>query len=398
QSEFVSSGYYVQQRPWTPTKRRGPIASDFKTPGPGSFTIPSTIGHQSSTNVTKGSKAPSYTFGAKIEEKKDLFVPGPGTYNIAGISEKGKETVPAPFIGAKIKEPEGFKTPAPGAYNPEKADSVLNAAPSYTFGAKIKDPKPADIPGFDHQSQGETRRPLIIRNRRAPRFSFGLKLKSLFRPNDNPAPGTYDVEKSQPVVYPKSPSFSIRRKFHDPSPDVSPAPGDYRPENADETIYPKSPSYSIRRKFKSTVPESFQYPAPDAYSPERCQGALAKSPKYSFGSKLRDKEPDHFEFPAPGTYNIERSERVTFSKAPEISMGCKLNGAAPEGSEFPGPATYNARTNEDGPFTKPPSYSIGQRLHSPHRESFPGLYANLSPTHIHPKRTNPCTPPSQFRR
>ncbi|KAH8030279.1 hypothetical protein HPB51_006711 [Rhipicephalus microplus] len=147
QSEYVS-GYYVQQRPWSPTKRRGPISSDFKTPGPGAFTIPSTIGEKASTNVTKGQKAPAFTFGTKTEEKRDLFVPGPGAYNIAGLSEKGKETVPAPTMAPKLREPEGFKTPAPGAYNPEKAEQcVLSAAPMYTFGSKIRDPKPADIPG-----------------------------------------------------------------------------------------------------------------------------------------------------------------------------------------------------------------------------------------------------------
>lgn len=33
-----------QQRPWTPTKRRGPIAAEFQGPGPASVTLPSTIG------------------------------------------------------------------------------------------------------------------------------------------------------------------------------------------------------------------------------------------------------------------------------------------------------------------------------------------------------------------
>lgn len=33
-----------QQRPWTPTKRRGPIAAEFQGPGPASVALPSTIG------------------------------------------------------------------------------------------------------------------------------------------------------------------------------------------------------------------------------------------------------------------------------------------------------------------------------------------------------------------
>lgn len=35
-----------QQRPWTPTKRRGPIAAEFQGPGPASVALPSTIGLQ----------------------------------------------------------------------------------------------------------------------------------------------------------------------------------------------------------------------------------------------------------------------------------------------------------------------------------------------------------------
>ena len=33
-----------QQRPWTPTKRRGPIAAEFSGPGPAAVTLPSSIG------------------------------------------------------------------------------------------------------------------------------------------------------------------------------------------------------------------------------------------------------------------------------------------------------------------------------------------------------------------
>lgn len=34
-----------QQRPWTPTKRRGPIAAEFQGPGPASVALQSTIGN-----------------------------------------------------------------------------------------------------------------------------------------------------------------------------------------------------------------------------------------------------------------------------------------------------------------------------------------------------------------
>jgi hypothetical protein len=33
------------QRPWTPTKRRGPIAAEYNSPGPACVSLPSYIGN-----------------------------------------------------------------------------------------------------------------------------------------------------------------------------------------------------------------------------------------------------------------------------------------------------------------------------------------------------------------
>jgi len=34
----------MTQRPWTPTKRRGPIAAEYSSPGPACVTLPSLVG------------------------------------------------------------------------------------------------------------------------------------------------------------------------------------------------------------------------------------------------------------------------------------------------------------------------------------------------------------------
>jgi hypothetical protein len=34
----------IQQQPWTPTKRRGPIAAEYSSPGPACVTLPNLIG------------------------------------------------------------------------------------------------------------------------------------------------------------------------------------------------------------------------------------------------------------------------------------------------------------------------------------------------------------------
>lgn len=35
----------MTQRPWTPTKRRGPIAAEYNSPGPACVTLPPLIGN-----------------------------------------------------------------------------------------------------------------------------------------------------------------------------------------------------------------------------------------------------------------------------------------------------------------------------------------------------------------
>lgn len=274
-SEYVS-GYYVQQRPWTPTKRRGPISSDFKTPGPGAFTIPSTIGDRASTNVTKGQKAPSFTFGTKPEEKRDLFVPGPGTYNIAGLSEKGKDTVSAPTMAPKLREPEGFKTPAPGAYNPEKAEQcVLSASPMYTFGSKIRDPKPADIPAPGTYCPEKSDTVLAT----TPAYTFGIKHKDL-RPDDVPAPGAYCPERADTVLA-VTPAYTFGTKPKDAKPDDFPAPGKYNVPGTD-TYKNKSPAYTL--SYRTNIPSDHtKKPGPGAHSPERVWMNKSSSPRFTFG-------------------------------------------------------------------------------------------------------------------
>ncbi|KAL1129985.1 hypothetical protein AAG570_012928 [Ranatra chinensis] len=134
-----------QQRPWTPTKRRGPIAAEYSSPGPACVTLPSLLGK--TAGDSKKGRAPAYSFGSRHGGKNDNLGPGPGQYNITGLSAKGKDNPPAASLHSRAKEGKCQKSPAPGDYNPEKSEKIIHDnAPKFTFGHKTQLDKPNNTP------------------------------------------------------------------------------------------------------------------------------------------------------------------------------------------------------------------------------------------------------------
>ncbi|OWR42791.1 hypothetical protein KGM_215991A, partial [Danaus plexippus plexippus] len=77
----------VRQNPWTPTKRRGPIAAETASPGPAVVSLPSLIGKP--PPESRKTRAPAFTFGQKLEAAgKDKSGPGPASYNTEGMTAK----------------------------------------------------------------------------------------------------------------------------------------------------------------------------------------------------------------------------------------------------------------------------------------------------------------------
>lgn len=109
-------GYIIlggfEQRPWTPTKRRGPIALEMASPGPACVQLPQLLG----TKVvdSKRNASPAFSFGAKHKLKIETIGPGPSTYNIGGLGAKGKDTPPQISLQGRPKAPVIITTPAPG--------------------------------------------------------------------------------------------------------------------------------------------------------------------------------------------------------------------------------------------------------------------------------------------
>jgi hypothetical protein len=131
---------YLHQLQVAPTHRRGPIGAEFSSPGPAIVSLPSVFG--------PNSRSPAFTFGSKHEDKKDNKTPGPGEYDVEGLTRMGKDWTPAAFVSPKYKYPEPFNTPSPTQYSPEKSIYVAKGrqAPSYTFGHKFKDHVPDATP------------------------------------------------------------------------------------------------------------------------------------------------------------------------------------------------------------------------------------------------------------
>lgn len=128
-------GFEPVQKPWTPTKRRGPIAAEFANPGPACVQLPQLLG----TRIveSKKSAAPAFSFGSRHSGKSNTFGPGPAQYNVTGLAAKGKDTPPQISLQSRSKPNKIIETPAPGEYHIEKSDKyIVSSAPKYTFGVK----------------------------------------------------------------------------------------------------------------------------------------------------------------------------------------------------------------------------------------------------------------------
>jgi hypothetical protein len=234
-----------QQRPWTPTKRRGPIAAEHQSPGPACVTLPALIG--SSSNDSKKGRAPAFSFGSRHGGKNDSVGPGPGQYNVTGLSAKGKDSPPAATLHSRAKEHKGENTPAPGDYNPEKSEKVIHDnSPKYTFGLKTQVEKPNSTPAPNvYKIPGVLGATREGNKASAPAFSLSGRSKE---PVDDrvhtPGPGAYNSMAE--ATLPKSPAYSVASRPNMPSPsDGKPGPGTYSPEKARIDL-PPAHSFGIK--------------------------------------------------------------------------------------------------------------------------------------------------------
>ncbi|UYV67707.1 hypothetical protein LAZ67_5001662 [Cordylochernes scorpioides] len=289
--------------------------------------------------------------GCRYEERKEPASPGPGKYNVAGLSRTGKDTSPAPTLSGRNREPEPFNTPAPGHYRPERSDKVLNTPPSYTIAGRPRETEQFRTPAPGQYRPERSDKVLCT----APSYTFGN------RPKDSesfmtPAPGTYSPEKSDKVLN-TTPSYSLSGRHKPPEPFNTPAPGHYCPERSDKVLN-TTPSYTISGRPKE--PEPFKTPAPGQYCPEKSDKVLNQTPSYSISG--RHKESESFKTPAPGQYCPERSDKV-LNTTPSYSFGLKGREVKPD--ETPGPGAHSPEKHFWAILNGVPRYTFGIK-HSPY--------------------------------
>ncbi|XP_049836172.1 outer dense fiber protein 3 isoform X4 [Schistocerca gregaria] len=195
----------ITQRPWTPTKRRGPIAAEFSGPGPACVTLPNLIGGSAVPDSKRG-RAPAFSFGSRHNSKNDSAGPGPGQYNVTGLSAKGKDSPPAATLHGRPKDPRHDNTPAPGDYNPEKSEKVvLDNSPKYTFGLKTQVEKPSTTPGPGTYNDARAEN----YKARSPAYSISSRYQLPSDSTQKPGPGAHSPEKVKLDTLPNY-SFGIK--------------------------------------------------------------------------------------------------------------------------------------------------------------------------------------------
>lgn len=369
---------------WTPTKRRGPIAAEFSSPGPAAISLRSAIG---SGGVTK-SRPPAFTMGSRHEAKLDKAGPGPGQYNVTGLSNKaGKDEPVAASMHIKPKDPKMYITPAPCDYSPDKAETKVNeSSPSFSFGVKVENGRPSDAPAPNSYNipslLGSTKEGS---KNSAPSFTMSARA----RPDEDkmkvPGPGSYDdatVDKYKTI---KSPSFSMGQRTVIPSDStMKPGPGAHCPEKyqdsgpkftmaprpADEVdkmnipgpgTYNSGDLDSCREKLpaftmapKTNLPsDNSPKPAPNAYSPEKY---VPSGPKFTMAPRPAE-EVDKMKVPGPGAYEAGDLDKSRVS-LPAFTMSPKTS-LPTDHTQKPAPNAYSPENSESSEVKSTPHFSFG---------------------------------------
>ncbi|XP_075150085.1 uncharacterized protein LOC142224183 isoform X2 [Haematobia irritans] len=227
----LNVGSNIEQKPWSPTKRRGVNLSKRLIGKPSYKIIPPLLG----PNVVDSKKrsAPAYSIGRIDIRCQKILNEGPAKYNVSGIYNKGAHRPPAFTIKSRTSDIKKWLGPAPSRYEITSAlKATIKTTPAYTFG----------------------KRPAIIKTLRPP------------APNIYTLPPTFGTAKESQIK--AAPAFSIagREKPRQIPVHVLPGPGQY--EDNSKMFCKQLPKYSMHIKHK-IISDEHMKPGPGAYCAER---------------------------------------------------------------------------------------------------------------------------------
>lgn len=245
-----------------PSHRRGFIAAEYSSPGPG-YMLPNLTGVNQHDLNSRHKKNPAYSFGARTKTFTNNSSPGPCYYPMSNLTRRGKSGAPSYSLHFRAKEMEKFNVPGPGAYSVNQSN--LQAPPKFSFGQRQARRKIDSTPAPNRYSlPGVFNRTTQSQMAQAAQFSMAPRLKGTSGSNTkNPGPGTYKVV------------------------DV-------------ESYSKKGPAFSMRgnRKDQMVNSQAGQMPGPGQYLHMKMPKNVKSAPEHSFGVK-------HSPFITPALFDLE---------------------------------------------------------------------------------------------
>ncbi|NXW59356.1 ODF3A protein, partial [Eurystomus gularis] len=220
---------------WRPHRPRGPIAALYSSPGP-KYGLPTNVGYR--LHDPSRSRAPAYSFGARVGGREQERSPGPTYLLPPGTTAKGKDGIPAFSIYSRPRDLLPIHTPGPGAYSPERAGRVaFPSAPACSLRSRTRMGTCQQTPGWGAERCG-TKVPRVLGRQGAGDLGcwgygepgcWGARGPVTLCPQ-TPGPCRYSVVDAD-VYKRRAPQYSMLARNALPGDNsTKPGPGAYSPE------------------------------------------------------------------------------------------------------------------------------------------------------------------------
>uniref|UniRef100_G1QAS2 Ciliary microtubule associated protein 1B n=1 Tax=Myotis lucifugus TaxID=59463 RepID=G1QAS2_MYOLU len=231
--------------PWRPHRPRGPIAAQYRGPGP-KYKLPSNTGTLRAARPSRA-RAPAFTFGLRLPRQQISCSPGPGYLVPARMTERGWDGTPAFSIHGRQRLAAPSLTPGPGQDPQPRPGSADTPGPPHRQVLPGATRRPAfQGPGTYTVPPGPGPRESSVRSPPPPTPLYGRNVVGSFFEDpqqETPGPGTYHVV--NPGIYKsRAPQFTMQPRTALPQDNSqNPGPAAY---SVDQYRKPGGLSFGIR--------------------------------------------------------------------------------------------------------------------------------------------------------